>query len=65
MEVDEKLGVDPAQCDTAILRRKGAVVDVCRSPEVTSRWHIAKLRYPRGAPEVVPLFGTVIVGDVI
>ena len=65
MKVIVQLGVGSTQGDTAEFRGKRPVVDVGRAPEIATGGHIAELHHPRGAPQVITLFGAVMIGDVV
>ena len=41
------------------------MVDVRRTPEVTTGWDVTKLHHPAGTPDVVRLFRTIVVRDVV
>ena len=55
MEMIKQFGVGPTQCDTAILRGKGTVIDIGWTPEIAPGGDVAKLHHPGSAPQMVAL----------
>ena len=65
MEVIVQMGIGPANGDDPTLAVEGSVVDVGWSPEVTTGRQVTKLHHPGSAPDVVGLFTTIVIGNVV
>ena len=60
-----QMGIGPANGDDAIFAVEGSVVDVGWTPEVASCWQITKLHHPGFTPNVIGLFTTVVIGNIV
>ena len=59
------MGIGPANGDDSIFAVEGSVVDVGWTPEVPACWQITKLHHPGFTPNVIGLFTTVVLGNMV
>ena len=65
MEVVKQLGIHPTERDAAHLTGERAMIDIGRPPEITTGGDITKLHHPGGAPQMVRLLRTIMVGNIV